>query len=200
MEFVGFGFLPLGKICPCPLWTDKLNILLNNTQKINTFLPRGSPGVPQRVSWGAPRWRGDVDGRGEVDGAARSTARRGRWRGEVDGATRSMARRGRRRGEVDGAARSMTRRGRRRGEVDGAARSTARRRRGRWRGEVDCAAMSMARLGRWLGDVDGIAISIIIVIVIVIITARTAKLVPRGSKMATQRLKNQPWRHQDSPK
>ena len=121
------GFSPLGKICPRPLWTDKLNFLLNNIQKINTFLPGGSPGVSQRVSWGAPRWRGDVDGRGEVDGAARSTARRGRWRGEVDGATRSMARRGRRRGEVDGAARSMARRGRRRGDVDGAAWSMARR-------------------------------------------------------------------------
>ena len=95
IETIGLGLSPLGKICPRPLWTDKLNFLLNNIQKINTFLPGGSPGVPQRVSWGAPRWRGDVDGRGEVDGAARSTARRGRWRGEVDGATRSMARRGR---------------------------------------------------------------------------------------------------------
>ena len=95
IETIGLGLSPLGKICPRPLWTDKLIFLLNNIWKINTSLPGGSPGVPQRVSWGAPRWRADVDGRGEVDGAARSTARRGRWRGEVDGATRSMARRGR---------------------------------------------------------------------------------------------------------
>ena len=118
IETIGLGLSPLGKICPRPLWTDKLNFLLNNIQKINTFLPGGSPGVPQRVSWGAPRWRGDVDGRGEVDGTARSTARRGRWRGEVDGAARSTTRRGRRRGEVGGAARSTAQREPGRTEVE----------------------------------------------------------------------------------
>ena len=50
-----------------------------------------------------PQSASEVDG--EVDGAARSTAPRGRRRREVDGAARSTAPRGRRRGEVDGAAR-----------------------------------------------------------------------------------------------
>ena len=167
---MGFGFLPAGKTLPSSALDRQIKFSIKQHTENQHFFARGVP-------WGFP------------EGILGSTplARRPR-----------LARRRRWRCEVDSAARSMTRRSRWCDEVDGAARSTARR--GRWRGEVDCAAMSMARLGRWLGDVDGIAISIIIVIVIVIITARTAKLVPRGSKMATQRLKNQPWRHQDSPK
>ena len=94
IETIGLGLSPLGKICPRPLWTEKLNF--RKKYRKATLSGQGDPlGGPQGVSRGAPRWRGDVDGRGEVDGAARSTARRGRWRGEVDGATRSMARRGR---------------------------------------------------------------------------------------------------------
>ena len=30
IETIGLGLSPLGKICPRPLWTDKLNFLLNN--------------------------------------------------------------------------------------------------------------------------------------------------------------------------
>ena len=97
IETIGLGLSPLGKICPRPLWTEKLNFQKKTYRKA-TLSGQGDPlGGPQGVSRGAPRWRGDVDGRGEVDGAARSTAlsaarsmaRRSRWCDEVDGAARS---------------------------------------------------------------------------------------------------------------